>query len=585
MKKNIQAFIVFGIAVLVTASCAPTNAPALIPTVAAPIIAPTAVRATAAAIPTNVPPPTETSQPSPTPGSTKDKVTFKSGDLTLEGFLFKPVGQGPFPGVIWNHGSEQFPDKGQEFDSVASILVPSGYVVFAPVRRGQGESQGTYISDQVSQERKTKGDAAADQLMVDLMQTQQLDDQLAGLAYLKNLSYVDKNRLAVTGCSYGGIQTMLAAERGAGYRAAVAMSPGAESWNGSKPLQDRLIKAVSGINVPVFLIHPEKDVSVAPGYALAQEFLRLNKAYALKIYPPFGPVDEQGHCFGGAKGFHWWANDVLSFLGNALSPNPIGASQPPGLQRLTQPLKAEQVTLKSDGLNLVGYVYKPNGSGPFPGIIWNHGSEQSPTTSGEFDRIASIFVPAGYVVVDPVRRGQGGSQGDYIDDQYTQMVKSKGAAAANQFLVQQFEGPQLDDELAGLTYLKNLPYVDKNRLAVVGCSYGGMMTLLGAASGGGYKAGVALSPGAESWRNPAIQQMLGKAVNGINIPVSIIHPAHDASLEPGLTLGPQLQQLGKPYGLEIFPPFGTAVEHCFGGGDGGAVWGPEALTFLSNVLD
>ena len=56
-----------------------------------------------------------------------------------------------------------------------------------------------------------------------------------------------------------------AAEKGAGYKAAVAISPGSESWDSNKYLQQALTNAVSSINIPVFLIHPEKDTSVAPG--------------------------------------------------------------------------------------------------------------------------------------------------------------------------------------------------------------------------------------------------------------------------------------------------------------------------------
>ena len=214
---------------------------------------------------------------------------------------------------------------------------------------------------------------------------------------------------------------------------------------------------------------------------------------------------------------------------------------------------------------------------------------RNPTAANEFDRIASLFVPAGYVVVTPVRRGQGGSQGDYIVDQTRQVFQTKGRTAAQEFVPQQMAGPQLDDQLSGLTYLESLPYVDKDRLAVVGCSYGGMQTLFGAASGKGYKAAVAISPGAESWDgNPLLQQALIKLVSSIDIPTFIIHPAKDASLAPGFALGPQFQQLGKTYGLEIYPPFGTATMHCFGGGGGTTlgidVWGPAALSFLSNVL-
>lgn len=251
---------------------------------------------------------------STSPQPTGQKVTFKRGDLTLEGFLFKPDGPGPFPAIIWNHGSEQYPDKGPEFPSIAQIFVPAGYVVFAPVREGHGESQGQYIQDQFQAEAQKNGAVAAHQLFVQLMEGPQLDDQLAGLDYLKGQSYVDTNRLAVVGCSYGGIETLFAAEKGAGFKAAVAESPGAESWDANLALQQRLLTAVDNINIPVFLLHPQKDASVSPGYTLGQEFQKLGKPYQLEIYAPYGSTDQQGHCFGGAAGFQTWAPEVLRFL-------------------------------------------------------------------------------------------------------------------------------------------------------------------------------------------------------------------------------------------------------------------------------
>src|SRR5262245_34294240 len=168
---------------------------------------------------------------------TSRRVSFKSDHLVLVGFLFKPHGSGPFPGLIWNHGSERSPGTTQQFAAVAAIFVPAGYVVFAPMRRGHGDSEGPYIMDQL---RRVQGSrASVGQVLVRLMEGEHLDDQLAGQAYLRSLPYGDPNRLVVAGCSFGGIQTLLAAERGAGYRAAVAISPGALSWRANPPLQER----------------------------------------------------------------------------------------------------------------------------------------------------------------------------------------------------------------------------------------------------------------------------------------------------------------------------------------------------------
>jgi dienelactone hydrolase len=245
---------------------------------------------------------------------TKERVTFKSDKLTLVGFLFKPSGPGPFPGLIWNHGSEKNPGAAPQFDAVAAVFVPAGYVVFAPVRRGHGDSEGPYIQYVLQGERREERNWSQVRLL-----EEQVDDQLAGLAYLKSLPYVDRSRLAVAGCSYGGIQTLLGAERGAGYKAAVAISPAALSWNGNPLLQERLIQAARKTEIPVFLIQPPKDASLEPSRVLGGEFRRLGKPYAGRIYPESIPSDVQTHCFGGIRrGSYVWAQDVLAFLAGVL---------------------------------------------------------------------------------------------------------------------------------------------------------------------------------------------------------------------------------------------------------------------------
>jgi dienelactone hydrolase len=74
-------------------------------------------------------------------------VTFSSGDLALKGFVWRPKGRGPFPAILWNHGSEKLPGAA---DLVAPFFVSRGYVFFVPHRRGQGQSPGAYIMDQLN---------------------------------------------------------------------------------------------------------------------------------------------------------------------------------------------------------------------------------------------------------------------------------------------------------------------------------------------------------------------------------------------------------------------------------------------------
>ena len=248
----------------------------------------------------------------------KRHVTFPSGDLALAGYVYKPAGDGPFPAVLWNHGSEPDPGGRAEFDSVAAVFVPAGFVVFAPMRRGHSDSQGEYIRDAIERESSVAGSEAGMRLGAQLLETSQVDDQLAGLTYLKEQTFVDTTRIVVAGCSFGGIQTLFGAARHVGYRAAVAISPAALSWEHSSDLRERLKNAVARIDIPVFLIQPAKDASLEPAKVLGPILTKRNAANRVKVYPATGPPSEQMHCFGGAKGMHVWGADAVAFVGAAL---------------------------------------------------------------------------------------------------------------------------------------------------------------------------------------------------------------------------------------------------------------------------
>ena len=256
-----------------------------------------------------------------TPGAVRaQKVTFESDGLTLVGYLYHPEGTGPWPALIWNHGSEQDPGAGPQFDTVAAAFVPDGYVVFAPVRRGHGDSQGEYIVNRIKLTARVQGRGAAARLTAELLASEQFRDQLSGLVYVAKLPFVDSDRIVVAGCSFGGIETLLGAIQGVGYRAAVSISPAALSWEQSEPLRSLLTKTVRGIDIPVLLIQPAKDESLGPSRVLGAEAVRLRKPVTTKVYPATGPEKEQSHCFGGAAGMHVWVEDAKAFFRANLQP-------------------------------------------------------------------------------------------------------------------------------------------------------------------------------------------------------------------------------------------------------------------------
>ncbi|MGC2003030.1 MAG: prolyl oligopeptidase family serine peptidase, partial [Candidatus Acidiferrales bacterium] len=165
---------------------------------------------------------------------------FPSDGRQLHGFLWKPAGAGagPFPAIVWNHGSEKLPGSQP---TLAAFYTAHSYVFFVPHRRGQGRSPfpRDYIQDLVAQ--APPGERA--RRMVELQEAE-VDDVIAALIYLKSQPFVDPSRIAISGCSYGGIQTLLSGERDLGVKALVPFAPGAMSWEQNVPLQDRLIRAV-----------------------------------------------------------------------------------------------------------------------------------------------------------------------------------------------------------------------------------------------------------------------------------------------------------------------------------------------------
>src|SRR3954453_8967231 len=78
-------------------------------------------------------------------------VSFPSGGITLQGVLYKPQGAGPFPAVLFNHGSGPGMSSAQLFQALGPRFVARGWVFFAPWRRGQGlsETAGPYIMDDI----------------------------------------------------------------------------------------------------------------------------------------------------------------------------------------------------------------------------------------------------------------------------------------------------------------------------------------------------------------------------------------------------------------------------------------------------
>ena len=245
--------------------------------------------------------------------SVPELVTFESGGLTLRALLWKPPGPGPFPAVVFNHGSER--DHDTHFALIAPQFVREGYVFFAPYRRGQGLSagQGTWVLDTLSRVAREQGMIERGKKAVELLKTEQLGDVLAALARLQGMPFVDRGRIAIVGNSFGGVLTMQMAERGGDIRAAVNMAGAALNWKRSPEFKQWMIDMARNAQVSVFLIQAENDADTGPSRELSAEMSRLGKPNRMRIFPPFGKTAEEGHSFG-YLGSQLWGPDVIAFL-------------------------------------------------------------------------------------------------------------------------------------------------------------------------------------------------------------------------------------------------------------------------------
>jgi len=255
----------------------------------------------------------------------------------------------------------------------------------------------------------------------------------------------------------------------------------------------------------------------------------------------------------------------------------------------------EAVLVHSGSASLHAMLWRPQGRGPFPGILLNHGSgrtredlERLGPYEQNAEKLGPVFARHGYVFLYLFRRGVGPStdQGANAVDLMNSEFAAHGREARNELQLRLLEHREMDDALSGLKFLRALPYVDARDVAAIGHSFGGSLTVLLAEREPILRAVVIFSGAGYSFdRSPELRARLLAAVDHIAAPIFFIHAENDYSLSSGKVLDARREQIGKPHRLKIYPPIGHTVDD---GHDflhlGVNIWEPDVFAFLDENM-
>ncbi len=174
------------------------------------------------------------------------------------------------------------------------------------------------------------------------------------------------------------------------------------------------------------------------------------------------PVDAQGNPVAGAGPVTWAASGPVT-----ISPSGLAQANGFGVGVITGTAdgKSSSVNVEvigdrfflSSGTRMRYDLDLPGGSGPFPAIIWVHGSGQMTrnTQKGATDPL----VPQGLAVLRYDKRGVGESGGSYT-----------GVSAGNSFSTL---GTLANDAANAVRFLARLPQIDTARIGIMGNSQAG----------------------------------------------------------------------------------------------------------------
>lgn len=224
-------------------------------------------------------------------------------------------------------------------------------------------------------------------------------------------------------------------------------------------------------------------------------------------------------------------------------------------------------------------VFQPNGPGPFPLIIINHGKDPGHPNLQPRDRfyhMAHAFVARGYAVMVPMRQGFANSTGRYRD---------RGCdMTANGYI-------QAEDIRATLEFAREQKWIDADRIVVAGQSYGGLATMaLGTQELPGVRALLNFAGGLRDdsnscgWRSSLVSAFAEYGAQN-KIPSLWMYGANDSLFGPELVarMHDAFEQAGGKAQLVEYAAFKRDSHGMLASRDGEKVWLADTMRFLDQV--
>ncbi|MBR7779581.1 alpha/beta hydrolase family protein [Undibacterium rugosum] len=227
--------------------------------------------------------------------------------------------------------------------------------------------------------------------------------------------------------------------------------------------------------------------------------------------------------------------------------------------------------------------FKPDGDGPFPFVLLNHGRAPNRAQPPRFQltQQARYFVQRGFAVFVPTRIGYG-ALGTEPDPENAGPCKAKNYASIAQ--------AASDEILAVIAYAARLPYVDAQRLLLVGQSVGGYSTvatvarnpagLIAAINFAGGSGGDPKTRPGEPCEADKLDQMFANFGLTSKVPMLWLYTENDQhfSAQHGRAWHAAFINAGGQAELKVLPPFGRDGHRLFSAGLD--IWQPLVSQFL-----